>query len=95
MSKVKKSPATVTVAFAVVAVALVALFFLSVNLGSLQLTPMQLLRGLFVEYDPDVATVYDLRFPRIIISVLAGASLAVAGEAPASTEMMIRGKRRS
>ena len=79
MKKLKKSPATVTVAFAVVAVALVALFFLSVNLGSIQLTPMQLLRGLFVEYDPDVATVYDLRFPRIIISVLAGASLAVAG----------------
>ena len=79
MSSLKKSAGKITAAFTVVIVALVALFFLSVNLGSIQLSPMQLLRGLFVKFDPDVATVYDLRFPRILISVMAGASLAVAG----------------
>lgn len=55
------------------------LLFVSVSLGSLKVTPGQLLRGLFVEYDGDVATVYDLRFPRILISMLAGAALAVSG----------------
>ena len=79
MSASGKSAGRITAAFAVVTLSLVALFFLSVNLGSIQLSPMQLLRGLFVEYDPDVATVYDLRFPRILISMMAGASLAVAG----------------
>lgn len=79
MSSLKKSPAKITIAFAVVSIALVALFFLSVNLGSIQLSPLQLLKGLLIAYDPDVATVYDLRFPRILISMMAGASLAVAG----------------
>lgn len=39
----------------------------------------QLTRGLFMEYDADVAAVYDLRFPRIMISMLAGAAIAVSG----------------
>lgn len=47
--------------------------------GSLEITFRQILRGLFVEYDQDVATIYDLRFPRIVISVIAGAALAVSG----------------
>ncbi len=32
-----------------------------------------------MEYDADVAAVYDLRFPRIMISMLAGAAIAVSG----------------
>lgn len=39
----------------------------------------QLMRGMFMEYDADVAAVYDLRFPRIMISMLAGAAIAVSG----------------
>jgi len=58
---------------------LLFLFFISVGLGSLKVTPGQLLRGLFVEFDEAVATVYDLRIPRILISLLAGAALAVSG----------------
>ena len=53
--------------------------FIAVNTGSLKVGFMQMLRGLFIEYDADVATVYDLRFPRIFIGVLAGAALSVAG----------------
>ena len=66
-------------AFVTVSLALLVLFFVSINLGSIRLTVPQLLRGLFVEYDRDVASVYDLRFPRILISMLGGACLAVAG----------------
>lgn len=65
--------------FLCVTIGLLVLFFFSINLGSIQLTVPQLLRGLFIEYDRDVASVYDLRFPRILIFMMAGASLAVAG----------------
>ena len=66
-------------AFLLTAAALLALLLWAVNTGSLHVTPAQLLRGLFVEYDPNVATVYDLRFPRIFIALLGGAATAVAG----------------
>lgn len=66
-------------AFVVTAVALVALFFVAVNTGSLQISPEQLVSGLFVEYDDTVATIYDLRFPRIFIAMVGGAALAVSG----------------
>lgn len=66
-------------AFVVTLVALIALFFVAVNTGSLQTTPHQLLSGLFIEYDETVATIYDLRFPRIFIAIVGGAALAVSG----------------
>ncbi|MBQ9068051.1 MAG: iron ABC transporter permease [Eggerthellaceae bacterium] len=66
-------------AFVVTAAALIALFLVAVNTGSLQVSPSQLLSGLFVEYDDAVATIYDLRFPRIFIALVGGAALAVSG----------------
>ncbi len=67
------------ISFAVTAIGLVALFLIAVNTGSLKVTLPELLRGLFVEYNPDVATIYDLRFPRIFIAMLGGAAMAVSG----------------
>ena len=67
------------VAFVVTAVALVALFFVAVNTGSLQVSPEQLFNGLFVAYDDTVSTIYDLRFPRIFIAMVGGAATAVSG----------------
>lgn len=66
-------------AFAAVLLLLFLLLFWAVNTGSLQVSFSQLMRGLFVSYDKTVATIYDLRFPRIFISVMAGAALAVSG----------------
>lgn len=66
-------------AFLVTMAALVALFFVAVNTGSLQVGPMQLLSGLFVSYDETVSTIYDLRLPRILIAMVGGAATAVAG----------------
>ena len=65
--------------FVITALGLIGLFLIAVNTGSLKVSPGQLLHGLFVEYDPDVATVYDLRFPRILIAMLGGAAMAVSG----------------
>ena len=62
-----------------IAVLLVVLFFAAVNIGSLKVSFSELLRGLFVERIDNVATIWDLRFPRIIISMLAGAAIAVSG----------------
>ena len=59
--------------------ALIVLFLVAVNTGSLKASPEQILRGLFVAYDETVATIYSLRFPRILIAMLAGASVAVSG----------------
>ena len=67
------------VSFIVTAAALFILFLYAVNTGSLKVTPAQLFRGLFIKYDPDVATVYDLRFPRIFAAMLGGAATAVSG----------------
>ena len=66
-------------AFCLTAAALAALFLWSINTGSLKVTPGQLFRGLFVAYDETVATVYDLRFPRIFIAMIGGAATAVSG----------------
>lgn len=66
-------------AFLVTMAALIALFFVAANTGSLQVNPMQLLSGLFVSYDETVSTIYDLRLPRILIAMVGGAATAVAG----------------
>ncbi|WP_394925760.1 FecCD family ABC transporter permease [uncultured Robinsoniella sp.] len=58
---------------------LITLFFLAVNIGSLKVSFVQLIKGLFVSFDEQVATIYDLRFPRIMISMLAGAAISVSG----------------
>ena len=60
-------------------VALLALFVYAVNTGSLQVSLPELFSGLFISYDEQVATIFDLRFPRIFIAMLGGAALAVAG----------------
>lgn len=66
-------------AFVIMAGLLLVVFLWAVNTGSLQVTFRELWNGLFVEYHENVATIYDLRFPRIMISMLSGASIAVSG----------------
>ena len=71
-----RKTAKAAISFIVMIVLLVALFFAAVNIGSLKVSFPELLKGLFVKYNEDVATIYDLRFPRIVISMLAGAAIA-------------------
>lgn len=65
--------------FIVMALALAGMTFLAANTGTLKVAPDQLVNGLFFEYDQDVSTIFDLRFPRIAIAVLAGAAIATSG----------------
>ena len=59
--------------------ALLVLFLFAVNTGSLKVSPIELLKGLFIEYNADVTAIFDLRFPRIMIAIVAGAAIAVSG----------------
>lgn len=53
--------------FSLTAAGLLLLFWVGVNTGSLKVTPAELFKGLFVEYNSTVASIYDLRFPRILL----------------------------
>ena len=75
----KRKRIRAVLSFVLMALGLVILFFAAINIGSLKVSFTELMRGLFVERIDDVATIYDLRFPRIIISMLTGAAIAVSG----------------
>src|SRR5699024_7907347 len=47
--------------------------------GSIEIGAMELIKGLFTGTNENVDIIKDLRFPRIIISLFAGAALAVSG----------------
>lgn len=65
--------------FIATAAGLLVLFLFAVNTGSLKVSQAELFKGLFVAYDDNVATIFDLRFPRIFIAMLGGAATAVSG----------------
>lgn len=73
------SKTKIFLSYLITAILLLGLFVYAVNTGSLKIGAVQLFRGLFVEYDSQVATIYDLRFPRIFIAMLGGAAMAVSG----------------
>ncbi len=75
----KNYKAWLTSLFGVTGVALILLLLVAVNTGSLKVTPKQLWEGLFLSYDKTVATIYDLRFPRIGIAIVAGAAITTSG----------------
>lgn len=75
----KKEKGKGVIAWGVTLIGLLIVFLYAVNTGSLKVTPVQLFKGLFVSYDKQVATIYDLRFPRIIVAMLGGAATAVSG----------------
>lgn len=75
----RKKGARAGISFGLLALCLILLFFAAINIGSLKVSFGELWNGLFIKYNQDVATIYDLRFPRIIISMLAGAGIAVSG----------------
>ncbi len=77
MTRAKKLK--ILISFFVTTLILLFMVLYSMKKGSIEVGFREILRGLFVEYNPDFAIIYDLRFPRIIISVLAGAALAVSG----------------
>ncbi|WP_243140917.1 FecCD family ABC transporter permease [Candidatus Galacturonibacter soehngenii] len=78
-SLLKKKVVKAITAFVLTGLVFLLVILWAVNTGSLSIGPKELIEGLFVQYSEKVATIYDLRFPRIIISILLGAALAVSG----------------
>lgn len=59
---------------------LLATILISLKLGSVNITFKELISGLFSgQADGNVGIIKDLRMPRVIIAVLVGANLAIAG----------------
>ena len=67
----------IVLSYILTAGALLLLFLWAANTGSLKVSAKQLFSGLFVAYDENVATIYDLRFPRIFIAMAGGAATSV------------------
>lgn len=65
--------------FIVVLILLPVTIVYSATTGSIDVTAIELIKGLFTGTNENVAIIKDLRFPRIIISLFAGATLAVSG----------------
>ncbi|KYG29338.1 FecCD family ABC transporter permease [Alkalihalobacillus trypoxylicola] len=70
----KKVISYVTVCFL-----LIMVLIISTTTGSIQLGFLDLIQGLITGNNEEVRVIQDLRFPRIIIAIFAGAALAVAG----------------
>lgn len=65
--------------FIVVCLLLIGVVLFSAMTGSLKVGAWQLVQGLWTGTDNQVNVVRDLRLPRIIVAMMAGAALAVAG----------------
>jgi len=65
--------------FAGLLAALIAVFLYAAVTGSIRITAPELIAGLLRGTDERVDVIRDLRFPRIILSMLVGAALAVSG----------------
>ncbi|ACS99473.1 FecCD family ABC transporter permease [Paenibacillus sp. JDR-2] len=68
-----------TISFAVVLLLLLGVTFWSMTTGSIKVGFIELIDGLINGNNEEVAVVRDLRLPRIIVSMLSGAALAVSG----------------
>lgn len=67
------------ISFVVVIVLLVLTILYSAVTGSIDVSMMDLVKGLFTGGSDDVEVIKDLRFPRIIIGLFTGAALSVSG----------------
>lgn len=67
------------ISFIIVSLLLIAVIIQSAITGSIKVTPLELIKGLITGTNYDVEIIKDLRFPRIIIALFAGAALSVSG----------------
>jgi len=63
----------------VVVILLFITIVFSATTGSIQMTFGEFVKGLFDPQNEQMAVIKDLRFPRIIVAIFAGAALSVAG----------------
>jgi iron complex transport system permease protein len=69
----------ITISFVSVSVLLLIVSIQSAITGSIKVTSFELIQGLFTGTNDQVEIIKDLRFPRIIVALFAGAGLSVSG----------------
>ncbi|MDY0410503.1 FecCD family ABC transporter permease [Virgibacillus soli] len=67
------------ISFIVIIILLPTVIIYSAVSGSIEISAFELVKGLFTGTNENVLIIKDLRFPRIIIALFAGATLAVSG----------------
>ena len=67
------------ISFVTVAVLLILVTIYSVTTGSIEISLLELIKGISTGTNEDVQVIKDLRLPRIIIALFAGAALSVSG----------------
>ncbi|MFJ7661321.1 FecCD family ABC transporter permease [Lysinibacillus sp. NPDC097162] len=65
--------------FIVVSILLLVVIIYSEITGSIKMDTMEFIRAFFGEENANYSVIKDLRFPRIIVAIFAGAALSVAG----------------
>lgn len=76
----KRKTTRYTIVLTVLGLLIVTAFIISMNTGYMRLTPIEVLKTLFGAGTPKQELVlFEFRLPRIVISVLVGAGLAVSG----------------
>lgn len=67
------------ISFVLISFLLIATIFISANSGSIKASFSELIIGIFTKEYANVNAIIDVRFPRIIITILVGAALGVSG----------------
>src|SRR5690625_3610890 len=67
------------ISFIIAHILLIGVTIYSAKTGSIKVSAIELIKGLFTDTNENVEIIKDLRFPRIIIALFAGAALAVSG----------------
>lgn len=67
------------ISFIIAIILLLVTTIYSAVTGSIEVSAIELIKGLFTDTNENVQIIKDLRLPRIIISLFAGAALAVSG----------------
>jgi len=67
------------ISFIIALILLIGVTIYSAKTGSIKVSAIELIKGLFTDTNENVEIIKDLRFPRIIIALFAGAALAVSG----------------
>lgn len=79
MNNTAKNKNRIILWYGVFLIALIVLIYLSIRTGSLAVTFRELFVGMFDTSNQQIQTILDLRMPRILISLIGGAALAVSG----------------
>ncbi|MCT4542687.1 MAG: iron ABC transporter permease [Vallitalea sp.] len=79
MNKIRKDILKGSAGCIILMILIFILILIAIKVGSIEVTYKEIFEGLFVKFNRKIYTIYNLRFPRIIVALLGGASLSLSG----------------